>query len=73
VAGSSDLAKRLGAETNGNRIVVDEDMASTVPGVFAAGDCTGGMSQIAKAVYDGARAGTAAVKYVRSLRKPAHG
>ena len=32
-------------------------METTVPGLFAAGDCTGGLLQIAKAVYEGAQAG----------------
>ena len=65
VAGSADLAKKVGAETEGNRIVVDENMATSVPGLYAAGDCTGGMLQVAKAVYEGAKAGTELVKYLR--------
>ena len=28
------------------------------PGLFAAGDCTGGLLQVAKAVYEGAKAGS---------------
>jgi thioredoxin reductase (NADPH) len=68
VAGSSDLARKLGAQTDGQRIVVDENMASNVPGLFAAGDCTGGMMQIVKAAYEGAKAGTEAVKFVRKLK-----
>lgn len=67
VAGSADFAKKLGAQTDGARIVVDENMATGVPGLYAAGDCTGGLLQIAKAVCDGAKAGTSAIKYVRSL------
>lgn len=66
VAGSADLAKKIGAETVGNRIVVDENMSTTIPGLFAAGDCTGGMLQIAKAVCQGAEAGANAVKYIRA-------
>ena len=68
VAGSADLARKIGAETVGNRIVVDEHMATNIPGLFAAGDCTGGMLQIAKAVAEGAEAGYSAVKYIRALR-----
>ena len=49
VAGSTALARKVGAATENSRIVVDENMATTVPGLFAAGDCTGGMLQIAKA------------------------
>lgn len=65
VAGSSDLAKKLGAETEGLKVVVDENMATNLPGLYAAGDCTGGMMQIAKAVYEGAKAGMEAIKFVR--------
>lgn len=66
VAGSSELAKKLGAQTEGLKIVVDENMATSIPGLYAAGDCTGGLMQIAKAVFEGARAGTSAIKYIRS-------
>ena len=65
VAGSADLARKVGAEIEGNRIVVDAQMATAVPGLFAAGDCTGGIRQIAQAVYQGATAGMAAAKLVK--------
>ncbi len=65
VAGSADLARKVGAETAGNRIVVDENMATSIPGLYAAGDCTGGFLQVAKAVHEGAKAGTELVKYLR--------
>ncbi len=65
VAGSTALARKIGAEVNGNRIVVDEKMQTTVPGLYAAGDCTGGLLQVAKAVYEGAQAGTEAAKALR--------
>ena len=67
VAGSADLARKIGAETEGVRITIDENNATTIPGVYACGDCTGGMLQVAKAVYDGARAATHAIKYLREL------
>ncbi len=70
VAGSADLAKKVGAETDNNKIIVGEDMATNVPGLFAAGDCTGGMLQVSKAVYEGAKAATEAVKYVRAKNQP---
>ncbi len=69
VAGSSDLAKKLGAETEGLKIVVDENMATNIPGLYAAGDCTGGMMQIAKAVYQGAQAAMEVIKYIRKDKK----
>ena len=66
VAGSTALARKLGAEVDGNRIVVDpRTMQTTLPGLYAAGDCTGGLLQVAKAVYEGALAGTEAAKALR--------
>ena len=65
VAGSTALARKIGAEVDGNRIVVDDRMQTTVPGLYAAGDCTGGLLQVAKAVYEGAQAGTEAAKALR--------
>ncbi|MEG1994443.1 MAG: thioredoxin reductase, partial [Oscillospiraceae bacterium] len=38
-------------------------------GLYAAGDCTGNMLQVAKAVYEGAVAGTEALKFVRGQNK----
>ena len=67
IAGSADFAKKVGAETNGARIVVDGDCATTIPGLYACGDCVGGVLQIAKAVCDGAKAGLHAAKYLRDL------
>ena len=69
VAGSSELARKMGVEINGNTIVVDSRMATNIPGLYAAGDCTGGMLQIAKAVYQGAVAGTEVIKYIRKISK----
>ena len=42
-----------------------------MPGLFAAGDCTGGLLQVAKAVYEGSVAGLSALRYVRDKRKAA--
>lgn len=65
VAGSTALARKMGAEVDGNKIVVDQNMMTTIPGLFAAGDCTGGLLQVAKAVYEGAVAGNEAAKALR--------
>lgn len=65
VAGSTALARKLGAAVDGNRIVTDERRMTTIPGLYAAGDCTGGLLQVAKAVYEGALAGTEAAKALR--------
>ncbi|MCL1987706.1 MAG: NAD(P)/FAD-dependent oxidoreductase [Firmicutes bacterium] len=65
-AGSSNLAAACGALLNGTEIVVNEVMSTNVPNLLAAGDCTKGMKQIAKAVYQGAIAGTEAVRILRN-------
>lgn len=68
-AGSSEMARQMGASlTEKGNIKVNEQMESTIPGLFAAGDCTGGLLQVAKAVADGAQAGISAGKYVRSRK-----
>lgn len=64
-AGSVDLARKIGAAVDNNRIVTDAEMATNVPGLYAAGDCNGGLLQVVKAAYEGAVAGLAAAKYVR--------
>ncbi len=69
-AGSTEIARQMGAElTEKGNIKVDEEMATTIPGLFAAGDCTGGLLQVAKAVYEGCQAGISAGKYVRKRHK----
>ena len=65
-AGSIDLARRLGAVVEDTHICVDAHMATNVPGLYAAGDCTGGLLQIVKAAHDGAVAGLSILKYLRS-------
>ena len=65
VAGSGEIARKLGAEVENNAIVTDKDGAATLPGLYAAGDCTGGLLQVAKAVHEGAAAGMAMAKYLR--------
>lgn len=53
-AGAADFAAKVGVEVKGADIVVDGSFMTNIPGLFAAGDCTGGFLQIAKAVSDGA-------------------
>lgn len=68
VAGSAALARKLGAPVENGRIVVDEKMQTGILGLFAAGDCTGGMLQVCKAVYEGALAATEAIKQIRGKK-----
>ncbi len=69
VAGGTDLARKLGAEIRGTAVATDERRRTNVPGLYAAGDCAGGLLQIAKAVCDGAVAGTSVVREFRASRK----
>ena len=65
--GPTALAKKLGIILNKNRIVVDENMQTNIKGIFACGDCTDGLLQVCKAVYEGAKAGLEAVNYLRNF------
>lgn len=64
-ASSVDLAKKIGAKTNNNRIIVNENMQTSIKGLYAAGDCTGGLLQISKAVYEGAKAATEIINFLK--------
>lgn len=65
-AGSADLAKKLGVLlTERGDVVTDRDQATNVPGVFAAGDCTGVFRQIAVAAGQGAVAARTMIEYMR--------
>lgn len=63
-ASSSDLARKIGAIIQNNNIQVDENMQTTVKGLYACGDCTGGILQINKAVYEGAKAALYIIKNI---------
>lgn len=66
-AGTADFARKIGAEVDGARVIVDAHCKTTLDGLYAVGDCNGGLLQVAKAVADGALAGTHAVKYLKSM------
>lgn len=67
-AGSTAIAKKIGILLEGVYLKVDASMATNVPGVFAAGDATGGLLQVAKAVHEGATAGLSALKFLRGKK-----
>lgn len=67
-ASASDFALKMGAFTNKNEIIVDENYMTNIPGLFAAGDCIGGLYQIAKAVSDGAHVAFNLNKYLRQIK-----
>lgn len=64
IAGGSDFAKKIGILVNNNDIVVDTNMRTNIEGLYACGDVTGGLLQICKSIYEGAKAGLDAGKYV---------
>lgn len=66
VAGSMEFAKKLGALTNKDKIVVNENMETNIKGLYACGDCAGGLLQISKAVYEGTIAGLQIIKYCKN-------
>ena len=65
-ASSVDFAKKLGAKIENNYIVVNEEMETTVPNIYACGDCTGGILQISKAVYEGTVAGLEVIRKLKN-------
>ncbi len=69
----TDLLPQL--ETLGGSIRVDRSMATSIPGVFAAGDCTGGPLQVSKAVGEGLIAALSAAEFLdrRGAESPAGG
>lgn len=60
-----------GLKTDGGHIVADRGCATSVAGVFAAGDCTGRPYQYAKAVGEGNVAAHSVVDYLANLDKKA--
>ncbi len=64
---STAIAAGLGLELDGPFIKVHGVQETNVPGLFAAGDITGGkVRQVALAVGDGARAGIGAMDYLKA-------
>ena len=53
-----------GIEMNGPHIVVNRNMETSKPGIFAAGDCTGRPYQVAKAIGEGNVAAHAMLEYL---------
>lgn len=67
IAGSSDLARKIGAVVNGGKIMVNSDMSTNIPGLYAAGDCTGGQNgllAVSTAVAQGSIAAMSAIKFL---------
>ena len=65
-AGGFELAKKLGLLIKDNHIIVNENMETNIKGIYACGDCTGGLMQVSKAVYQGTIAGLEVIKFLNS-------
>jgi thioredoxin reductase (NADPH) len=67
---SNSIFKKAGIELDdiGN-IKVDKEQKTNLKGVYAAGDCTGGLFQVVFAAAEGARAGINACRYLWQLKK----
>lgn len=64
-AGTAEFALKLGVRTENGSIPVDANGMTALPGVFAAGDCLGGLCQVSTAVGTGAIAGQRAAEFIR--------
>jgi thioredoxin reductase len=65
------LAGELGCELDGDGyIVTDERQATTVPFVYAAGDCDGGHKQVTQAMAEGELAAIELAKRLRATGVP---
>lgn len=58
-----------GVETQDGYIKVDDNMATNLPGCFAAGDCTGRPHQYMRAAGQGQTAALGAAAYLDSIRE----
>ena len=65
---TTGIVQEAGIETDsGGCIMVDNDMQTSLPGVYAAGDCSCKGMQIVTATGMGAKAALSAMKYVKNL------
>jgi Thioredoxin reductase len=65
---SSALAKKIGIIEKNGQILVDNNMQTNIPGLYACGDATPGVNQIAKAVYEGMIAANRSIEYYRKKK-----
>lgn len=68
-ASAADFALKMGVLIENSNIVVNEEFMTNVEGLYAVGDCIGGLLQVAKAVSDGAQVSTPIIKSVKAKKK----
>jgi thioredoxin reductase (NADPH) len=68
---TTDILANAGIQTDGGScVLVDKNQATNVEGVFAAGDCVCGGMQVVTAAGEGGMAGLAALRYIKSMKRP---
>ncbi|HEX2837263.1 MAG TPA: FAD-dependent oxidoreductase [Phycisphaerales bacterium] len=65
----SDLFTALGVSMQGSVVQIDHDMKTTVPGLYAGGDCVNGGSTVVQAVRDGKKAARAIDRSLAGTRR----
>lgn len=65
-ASTNDLARKIGARVENNKIIVNDNLETTVPNLYACGDCIGGILQISKATYEGTKVGLEIVNKLKN-------
>ena len=71
VSSGIDFARHIGIDINdsNNSIKVNENYMTNIEGIFAIGDCIGGVYQIAKAVSDGCVASKSIIEYLKKRKE----
>lgn len=68
-ASSISFALKMGIATDGKSIAVNEKMETNIPGLYAAGDCTGVFKQVSIGVGQGALASRQIIETVRKMKR----
>lgn len=67
-ATAASFAKTFGIETKGNTVIIDREGKTNVPGVYAAGACTGSVSQVSACVGEGCTAAMGVIKQIKDKK-----
>jgi len=67
-ATAASFAKTFGIETKGNTIITDNEGKTNVPGIYAAGICTGSVSQVSVCVGEGCTAAMSVIKQLKDKK-----